>query len=63
MTAIFGLEVSQAESEALRSIGFHVSYDNCTPISRMVPRLRPLEEKLQDRVEDAVPWRETLMSR
>ena len=46
-------EVSQAESEALRSIGFHVSYDTGLQFLEWYRDL--LEEKLQDCLEEAVP--------
>ena len=47
------IEVSQAESEELRSIGFHVSYDTGLQFLEWYREL--LEEKLQERLEEAVP--------
>ena len=44
--------VSQAESEALRSIWFHVSYNTGLQFLEWCRDL--LEEKLQDCLEDAV---------
>jgi hypothetical protein len=47
------MEVSQAESEELRSIGFHVSYD--TGLQFLEWYRDMLEEKLQECLEKAVP--------
>jgi hypothetical protein len=49
----FWTAVSEAESEELRSIGFHVSFDTGLQFLEWYRDL--LEEKLQDRLDEAIP--------